>query len=156
MAKFNQKAESQEEFLRAYSAFGTIRAAAKAADIDRSTVSVWRKSESFREKFDSAKDDFREQLEEIAFQRLKEQGPKDNPVLLITLLNAHIPERYRPKETPPNEEGKEFMRDMRRHFARLKSEDEDEQIINPTVDDEIKRILDRKRGRPEDRPNNES
>jgi len=148
--------KQQEEFLKAYASRGTIRAAAMAAGVERITVNVWKKDPVFRDKFELAKDDFREQLEEIAFQRLKEQTSKDNPVLLLALLNAHIPERYRPRETPVNETAKETLLEMRRQFARLKSDDEDEQIINPTVDDEIKRILDKKRGGNNKPPLNES
>ena len=138
--------KQQEEFLKAYASRGTIRAAAMAAGVERITVNVWKKDPVFRDKFELAKDDFREQLEEIAFQRLRDQTSKDNPVLLITLLNAHFPERYRPKEAPVNEDAKEFMTEMRQMWHRLPEENEEE-IVNPTIDNQLKRILDKKRGR---------
>ena len=49
-----------------------------AGSVERVTVNVWKKYQVFRDKFELAKDDFREQLEEIAFQRLKEQTSKYN------------------------------------------------------------------------------
>lgn len=141
----------QKDFLEAFVSFGTIRAACKSAGVDRDTVKKWRKGDDFRAKFDNAKDDFREQLEEIAFQRLRDQTSKDNPVLLITLLNAHFPERYRPKEAPVNEDAKEFMMEMRQMWHRLPEESEEE-IVNPTIDNQLKRILDKKRGGNNGRP----
>ena len=137
----------QDDFLKAYGACGTIRSASLAVGVHRATVNEWKKDPIFRDRFSEAKLDFAEHLEEIAFARLKEQTAKDNPILLITLLNAHYPERNRPKEAPANEEGKQFMLEMRRMWASLPENNEDETMVNPTVDDEIKRLLDKKRGR---------
>ena len=59
-----------------------------AGSVERVTVNVWKKYQVFRDKFELAKDDFREQLEEIAFERLKEQTSKYNPVLLLALRKS--------------------------------------------------------------------
>ena len=104
----------QDDFLRAYAATGTIRKAAEIVGIHRSTVSMWQKDDFFRDRFMESKVDFREQLEELAFQRLREQGAKDNPVLLITMLNAHYPEKYRTGMSQDQDEGLLHLMEMRR------------------------------------------
>ncbi|MFL2762192.1 MAG: hypothetical protein ACJ0A3_04540 [Dehalococcoidia bacterium] len=81
--------KQQEEFLKAYASKGTIRRLLWQGGVERVTVNVWKKDQVSHDKFELAKDDFREQLEEIAFQRLKEQTSKDNPVLLLALRKSN-------------------------------------------------------------------
>ena len=87
----------QDAFLKAYTDVGSIRSAAPGAGITRQTVHNWIKDDQyhFRSRFEQAILQFREQLQDLAIGRVKEQKPNDNPVLLIAMLNAHWPEKYR-------------------------------------------------------------
>ena len=87
----------QSAFIAAYGECGSIRAACKASNVSRSAVSSWREKNinNFKDKFITANEMFKEYLQDMAVERIKNQKPTDNPVLLITLLNAHYPEKDR-------------------------------------------------------------
>ena len=63
----------------------------------------------FRARLAEAHDRFSDRLETIAHRRVELQKPNDNPVLLITLLNANRPEKYRPSATPVDETVKSVL-----------------------------------------------
>ena len=88
---------NQNAFLAAYIVAGAIKASAEAVRVGRHTVSKWVQNDTygFRARFHEAQDDFRESLQDMAVDRIRQQKPGDNPVLLITLLNAHWPEKYK-------------------------------------------------------------
>tara|TARA_R110002020_G_scaffold58394_7_gene160134 strand:- start:1404 stop:1886 length:483 start_codon:yes stop_codon:yes gene_type:complete len=109
----------QEDFLRAYAVCGTISEASSLIGIHRSTFSLWNRNEEFRERFEESKQDFREKLERMAFERLEGQGPKDNPLLLITMLNAHWPEKYRPEKTSVDDDAKQKLAQLRNTFRTI-------------------------------------
>ena len=87
--------DKQNRFLQAYSAAGTVTVAASAAGIHRDTVYRWASNdiEGFRGRFGAAKAEFADHIEAIALERVKSEQGSD--LLLIALLNAHKPEKYR-------------------------------------------------------------
>lgn len=92
--------ELQKAFLKVYPSAGTIKAAAKAVGIHRTTVQSWFKNyPDFSEKFEQARQGFVEELENIAYGLVKEMAEnrdyKANPTLLIFLLNGNAPEKYK-------------------------------------------------------------
>ena len=105
----------QADFLKAYKEVGTITHAAKIANISRGAVAQWNQLdyEGFRDQFETAKEEFADSLEQMAFQRIQQQKPTDNPVLLITLLNAHRPDKYRPKPVDVDETAKFILLELR-------------------------------------------
>ena len=109
--KANQKA-----FLAAFSISGTIRTAADSIDISRFTVDTWRKKDihGFRALFQEAQEAFGDYLEDIALERIKNQKPSDNPILLITFLNANKPEKYRRDALYADNAGKEIMAELKK------------------------------------------
>ena len=111
----------QELFLTAYDKIGSIRGACEAIGLNRVTVQAWNRSDvhGFRDKFELAKYNFRESLQDLAVGRVKQQKVSDNPTLLIALLNAHWPEKYRPQVNDANENAKEAMLEIRESFKRL-------------------------------------
>jgi hypothetical protein len=111
----------QELFLTAYGMIGSIKGACESISLNRETVQSWNRADihGFRDKFDNAKYNFRESLQDLAVTRVLAQKVSDNPTLLIALLNAHWPEKYRPQVSDSNEDAKELMRDMRDSFRRL-------------------------------------
>lgn len=117
----------QEHFLAQYGKCGTIMRAAEATNVSRETVRRWQRANKlgFAERFDLARERFREELEEIAFERLRDpQGNRGSDVLLITMLNAHWPEKYRPNAQPEDQAALRLMsmlREGHQHRAKVES-----------------------------------
>ena len=101
--------DDQQAFLGNYAKAGTVLNAARAAHVSRQTVYNWQNSRAlaFKERFKAAKESFRESLEDIMFQRLRD--PKTHPVLLIFALKAHWPEKYRDDATPPDNSARDVL-----------------------------------------------
>ena len=126
-----------------YAELGSIRAAAKEMGINRKTVNRWIKGDvqGFKERFEESKYDFREMLQDLAVNRVKEQSPKDNPVLLIALLNAHWAEKYRPQVTSVDDTAKEVLGEMRDRFKAMKKVDDSEETSEVTPQQQVEDIL---------------
>jgi len=101
----------QDAFLAAYILIGSVKGAAEAVPVPRATVMKWSSSNTlgFKERYLEAQEDFRESLQDMAMDRVKNQKPGDNPVLLITMLNAHWPEKYRRTGYLADNSAKEIM-----------------------------------------------
>jgi len=63
-------------------------------------------------------DRFSDRLEAIAHNRVELQKPNDNPLLLITLLNANRPEKYQPSAPPVDETAKSVLAALQELGAR--------------------------------------
>ena len=133
---------SQDIFLSHYSELGSIRAASEASGMSRSTPHQWVKDDKhgFAKRFEDAKHDFREMLQDLAVNRVKDQGPKDNPVLLITLLNAHWADKYRPKESGVAETAKDTLKVLREKFKVVRRTEEKEESPR-TPEQQVEDIL---------------
>ena len=133
----------QDLFLGLYSEMGSIRAAAKEMNISRRTPTRWIKDDiqGFKERCEEAKFNFREMLQDIAVNRVKEQGSKDNPVLLIALLNAHWAEKYRPQTTSVDDTAKEVLSDLRDRFKVIKKVEETEDTSEVSPQQQVEDIL---------------
>ena len=155
-AQIKKTRANQDAFLAAFTVTGSTRASADAVKVDRHTVNKWKANNThgFKEKFATAEDEFREMLQDLAVDRVRNQRPNDNPVLLITLLNAHWPEKYRRTGHLADDQAKEIMsewkrwvKDSRRHAkTREEATDRDNAI------EEAERILARKSGTDTDEP----
>ena len=100
----------------------------------------------FREKFELAKHEFREMLQDLAVNRVIEQKVSDNPTLLIALLNAHWPEKYRPQISDIDETAKATMDEMRKSFKSINNKDN---VIDVEVrpEEEVEKLLENKKGK---------
>ena len=107
--------EKQETFLYIYSQGASVASAAKGANTTRQTVKRWVDSDKngFRDRYESAQNDFKDSLIERAMNRLNEQKANDSPLLLITMLNAYIPERFRPNTLATEEVAKDTIKELR-------------------------------------------
>ena len=105
----------QESFLVVYSKGASIRSAAKASGTTRWSVKRWIDGDKFgfKDRFESAQSDFKDSLIERAMNRLEEQKASDSPLLLITMLNAYIPEKFRPTTASTEEVAKDTIRELR-------------------------------------------
>jgi len=143
----------QDAFLVAYGEAGTLRAACDAAEVGRSTVADWNRSDAhgFKAKYATAKELFREHLQDLAFGRVQQQKPNDNPVLLITLLNAHWPEKYRRDGNTVTDEVKEMMVEWKKWVRESRNTGKNKPAVNEAEEaqrsavDEVEKLLARKR-----------
>ena len=146
----------QSAFLAAYGEVGSVRAACEASKVGRSTVNDWIRydAENFRAKFSVAKEIFRESLQDLAVDRVKHQKPNDNPVLLITLLNAHWSELYRRDGAAASNDVREMMAEWKRFVKdnnrKHKSVQEKEKMDEGAVAarnaiNEVEKIMSRRR-----------
>lgn len=89
-----EKKPWEEVFLNAYRQCGTVKYAAKKAKVGRTTVYRWREeSTRFAKEFEDAQEDAVQELESAAWERAKVHSD----TLLIFLLKANRPEKYREK-----------------------------------------------------------
>ena len=110
--------EKQKEFLKAYAKIGTITGACTSMGLARSTLQGWRDNNlTFREQFETARSQFVELLEgyahELVGEMAKNKDYKANPTLLLALLNANNPNKYRRFDSQSGDPAKELMQDFR-------------------------------------------
>jgi len=88
----------QEQVLRGFEALGNLTAACEAAGVARKTAEYWRRTDAlgFAGRLENAKGGFGDRLESLAWDMVKRMKPGQNPTLLICLLNATLPLKYRP------------------------------------------------------------
>ena len=109
--------ERQEAFLKSYGTCGPTLHAAKAAGISRSLVYQCEKIEhlGFRERWENTRHDFRESIEALCYDRIRNPvGNKGSDVLAIALLNAHYPEKYRQNVTIVDTNAKDLLSRLRK------------------------------------------
>ena len=143
----------QGAFIAAYGEVGSLRKAAEDANVPRGTVQGWVRENTlgFKAKYETSREIFREHLQDIAVQRVKDQGPKDNPVLLITLLNAHWPEKYRRDGNVVTNEVKEMMGEWKRWVREANRKTKPSAELAEAADarqnaiDEVEQILSRRK-----------
>ena len=104
----------KQAFLVAYAKCGTVTQASKAIGINPATPYDWLKHDTagYKANFEQAKQSFADSLESIAFERVQTRDTND--VLLITLLNAHKPDKYRPNAPTTNEQASEVIAKLTR------------------------------------------
>ena len=141
----------QDAFLVAHGEVGTVRKACLAASVSRSTVYRWIDDNlyGFKDKYDISLGIFKEYLQDLALERIKGQGPKDNPVLLLAYLNAFIPEKFRRDSQGSDSISKEIMAELKRWRKESKNiiskKNVEEVDARANAIDEVEKILSRKR-----------
>ena len=92
----------QEGVLLAYKTCGTVQESCRIAGIDRWSHQHWLQEDSlwYRERFQDAVEDFADSLEALALDRVHHpEGKVGSDILLIALLNANKPTKYRPQQS---------------------------------------------------------
>ena len=147
---------NQDAFLAAFTITGSIKSAAESIKVHRDTVGKWKNKDiyGFKGKLATAEEEFREMLQDLAVDRVRNQKPNDNPVLLITLLNAHWPEKYRRTNYFAEDQAKEVMSEWRKWVKenRKQSKTRGEATDRDNAVEEAERILARKSGTDTDEP----
>lgn len=102
----------QKDFLETYAETGSVKEALKIADIARHTFNTWKRENlyGFKVSFDDANATIKDELQDIALSRVRNQQPRDPAALLIAMLRAFDPERYDRDNKTETDESKELMR----------------------------------------------
>ena len=87
----------QSAMLLSLAAGGQLIQACVDSGVPIGVMNQWRDLDvgGFRERLNLARQVFAESLERLAFDRVRQQQPGANPLLLIRLLEAHLPDRYK-------------------------------------------------------------
>ena len=141
------KQQRQDAFIEGFLEYGTIRNGCKVARIDRKTVHRWNTGDdAFADRFADAKKEFGEKLEEVIVGIvLDPEAVKKSPILAITLLNANLPEKYRPTAGMVQEDtARELIQEWRKVVKTNTKAREQQAELGPPGENQLTEILKRK------------
>ena len=107
--------EDQDRFLAAFATCRTKSTSARLAGIGRSTVYWWEGKDhlGFKDRLREAGEAFCDMLGNNARDLAMELKPGQNSLILVTLLNANMPDKYRPNTVAPSETLTETLQAMK-------------------------------------------
>ena len=115
---------NRKRFLLAFGDCGTISQAAKVIGVHRKTVEMWQKDPEFAEDLHAARLAFAEMLEGIALDRVRNPDKnRGSDVLLLGLLNANLPAKYRPQFAMSEDSAKDLIIEWRKAAQEVKKEE---------------------------------
>ena len=129
--------------------YGTIRKACEVSGVPRKTYDVWNRDDpEFSVSADLARRSFAESLEELALERVKnpEKG-KGSDVLLLGLLNANMPHKFRPQLALNEDSAKELITEWRKAAKEVKKDkpaQDEAAVLNEDVERTLAEILQKK------------
>ena len=123
----------QEKFLDAMRGCGTIMRSCASTGIPRRTYRRWVSDDpEFRDAVEVARLEFGEYLEGVALERvLNPDKGHGTDVLLITMLNANNPQKYRPQGIQEQDAARELLGELRRLGREVKVEGKVEELAAP-------------------------
>jgi molybdenum-dependent DNA-binding transcriptional regulator ModE len=139
-------AKRKEIFLAAYEEWGTIRKACEIAGISRHSYGNWQKDHEFASRMDLMRQSFAESLEQLALDRVRNPDKnRGSDVLLIGLLNANMPQKYRPQFAMSEDSAKELITEWRKAAKEVsKDRGEEEEKLPVTVEQTLSEILEKR------------
>ena len=122
--KKEQAARRKVMFLRVFEEWGTIRKACDTTGIPRGTYNRWHSEDpEFSRDVDVARQAFAESLEEIALDRVRNPDKgKGTDILLLGLLNANMPQKFRPQIAMNEDSAKELIIEWRKAAKEVKKD----------------------------------
>jgi len=154
-----ESARRKALFLKAYGEYGTVLKACEVAGIARNTYVKWQAADhEFSKDLDQRKQAFGENLEGIALERVKNPDKnRGSDILLLGLLNANLPAKYRPQIAISEDAAKDLIFEWRKASKEVqKHRDDSPTALPPQVEDTLQEILERRghaaqtRDKPED------
>jgi hypothetical protein len=105
----------QDKYLEAWARSGTSRAAHRTSGLNRVTTYKWTLNDvyGFAERLKDGKQELSDELEEIALDLVRQLKPTNSPLLLLALLNANLPEKYRTNIVATDETARDTLRELR-------------------------------------------
>ena len=129
-------------FLIAYAACGVVSKASLAAKIHRSTHTAWLRSDpDYADAFTQAQESFGDLLQEEALARIQAQSHRDSPLLLLAMLNANVPTKFR-NNAPPSDGIATTVLERLRDFARQNRYDQIATVGSDTMKEPVKALVD--------------
>ena len=131
----------QERFLQGYSAGGTKAAGVRALLMELEPakdpwqlVKRWVLEDviGFRDRFETAQQKYNSLLEDKLHELIDGLKPGQNPLLLITALNANMPEKYRPNVIVVDDRPKELLNEVKNLVKAQKKDAPKEEEIQPS------------------------
>lgn len=138
-----EKEEEQQRFLDAYAKEGSLLAARRVTGITRWRYRQWVSDDpGFSGRLDDAKGDFGESLEGLALERVRNPDKsRGSDVLLIGLLNANLPHKYRPTQTMDTDAAKELIVEWRKAAKQAKESMKGQEGVDEELSAPIERTL---------------
>ena len=141
------KKKRQDEFIEGFLEYGTIRNGCKVSRVGRRTINDWMVDDpEFADRVAQARQEFGEKLEEVIVGIvLDPEAVKKSPILAITLLNANLPQKYRPTTGMVQEDtARELIQEWRKvGKANARPKEQKEELGDP-VENQLTEILKRK------------
>ena len=135
-------------FLTAFEEWGTVKKGCEAAGVSREAYSWWHRTDpEFAKRVDLMRQSFAESLEALALDRVKNPDKnRGSDVLLLGLLNANMPAKYRPSVAMDQDSAKELITEWRK-ASRAVSKDKSPEAepLPASVEDTLTEILTRKK-----------
>ena len=149
----------QASFLRAYRKIGTHSGAFRVAKISKDTYNKWMKTEpDFMREVSEARHEFGEYLEEIALERVKNPDKnRGSDVLLLGLLNANLPQKFRPQFAMGEDSAKDLIIEWRKAAQSIKRGDgaeREREELPVSVERTLTELLEKRRDAPEQSQDN--
>ena len=147
-----RKEDSQRRkgiFLTAFEEWGTVKKGCDAAGVHRDTYWWWHRTDpEFAKSVDLMRQSFAESLEAIALDRVKNPDKnRGSDVLLLGLLNANMPSKFRPSIAMDQDSAKELITEWRKASQSVKKggEKQGDEPLPASVEDTLTEILTRKK-----------
>ena len=140
---------NQENFLNGLKETGTILNGLRRAGVKRWTYHDWMSTDpTFPDRVLDARQEFAEALVEVIVGLVMDpETVKKVPVLAITLLNANLPNKYRPQSIVQDETARDLLREWRKAARENpKTVGSVEKELDIPVNQQIDEILKRKQG----------
>jgi|TARA_R100000687_G_C6378113_1_gene131283 hypothetical protein len=140
-------------FLKAFREIGTRSGAFRIAKISRKAYDVWISEDpDFMRLVANAQLEFGEYLEEIALERVKNPDKnRGSDVLLLGLLNANLPTKFRPQFAMSEDSAKDLIIEWRK-AARDRAHEEkvkEPEALPASVEKTLTELLEKRRDAPE-------
>jgi hypothetical protein len=105
----------QDKYVSAWSKSGTSRQAHQTSGINRVTTYKWNLNDTygFTARLSDGKQELSDELEEIALDLVRQLKPTNSPLLLLALLNANLPEKYRTNIVGTDDTAKDTLKELR-------------------------------------------
>ena len=148
----------KEVFLAAYEEWGTIKKACELTGITRDGYKNWQSADpEFVRRLDSMRQSFAESLEGLALDRVRNPDKnRGSDVLLIGLLNANMPQKYRPQMAMSEDSAKELITEWRKAAKEVKRDRGADDSLPATVEQTLSEILERRSNATEKGKNEEN
>jgi hypothetical protein len=123
---------SRRKFLRVFEECGTMSGACRATGIATSNVKFWIAGDpEFAEELHSARVAFAEMLEGIALDRVRNPDKnRGSDILLLGLLNANLPSKYRPQFAMHEDSAKDLIIEWRKAVKEVRKEEPKEEVAS--------------------------